>query len=483
MKKRILLTIPFILSSLLIGCGKPDKNDSSVADTSDYILTDTSERADSNGKLKRTYTFVNSEKEISFTYNVLKNFSMENFYYGTSLITNDSYGYDRYMVVDSEGNEIIKYDSYDYMKRLETLPYFIVTTDKESGELVGLISETGSAVVPEKYKDISLYPSDDKIIYLCDKGEDVYDIRSENGDVITEDITITNISDCGYVESPFSSGGYGILCINTGTGYRYISEKNGSTVIEHADYYDENIFDYYITSASQGDVQLGFFNNDGTKFYPISDDYSGCRIFATSDYRYIYDSSDIIVATYSSGGSLVGTSDNGEILRPMLYGNNRTFFIETESAYILKDSDDDQVEKFSKDTCTLEGSSNYGFVITKDGAGTVYSLKGKKLYTDLTVTDKLYIDDNTYLANIYGHLVPLDINETISYQSEKGFCLTENQSEGKIYIKDSSNTLSEYNTTDFISLLHTDNDSIFLVKTTNGLFNINGNAIKSATEE
>ena len=44
-------------------------------------------------------------------------------------------------------------------------------------------------------------------------------------------------------------------------------------------------------------------------------------------------------------------------------------------------------------------------------------------------------------------------------------------------------TLSEYNTTDFISLLHTDNDSIFLVKTTNGLFNINGNAIKSATEE
>lgn len=61
--------------------------------------------------------------------------------------------------------------------------------------------------------------------------------------------------------------------------------------------------------------------------------------------------------------------------------------------------------------------------------------------------------------------------------------MTENQSEGKIYIKDSSNTLSEYNTTDFISLLHTDNDSIFLVKTTNGLFNINGNAIKSATEE
>ena len=30
MKKRILLTIPFILSALLIGCGKPDKNDSSV---------------------------------------------------------------------------------------------------------------------------------------------------------------------------------------------------------------------------------------------------------------------------------------------------------------------------------------------------------------------------------------------------------------------------------------------------------------------
>ena len=138
MKKRILLTIPFILSALLIGCGKPDKNNTSVTDTSDYILTDTSERADSNGKLKRTYTFVNSEKEISFTYNVLKNFSMENFYYGTSLITNDSYGYDRYMVVDSEGNEIIKYDSYDYMKRLDTLPYFIVTTDKESGELVGL---------------------------------------------------------------------------------------------------------------------------------------------------------------------------------------------------------------------------------------------------------------------------------------------------------------------------------------------------------
>lgn len=130
---------------------------------------------------------------------------MENFYYGTSLITNDSYGYDRYMVVDSEGNEIIKYDSYDYMKRLETLPYFIVTTDKEAGELVGLISETGSAVVPEKYKDISLYPSDDKIIYLCDKGENIYDIRSENGDIITEDITITNIPDCGYVESPFQA--------------------------------------------------------------------------------------------------------------------------------------------------------------------------------------------------------------------------------------------------------------------------------------
>lgn len=48
---------------MLIGCGKPDKNDTSVTDTSDYILTDTSERADSNGKLKRTYTFVNSEKK------------------------------------------------------------------------------------------------------------------------------------------------------------------------------------------------------------------------------------------------------------------------------------------------------------------------------------------------------------------------------------------------------------------------------------
>lgn len=89
---------------------------------------------------------------------------------------------------------------------------------------------------------------------------------------------------------------------------------------------------------------------------------TAAAVFATSDYRYIYDSSDIIVATYSSGGSLVGTSDNGEILHPMLYGNNRTFFIETESAYILKDSDDDQVEKFSKDTCTLEGSSNYGLL-------------------------------------------------------------------------------------------------------------------------
>ena len=52
-----------------------------------------------------------------------------------------------------------------------------------------------------------------------------------------------------------------------------------------------------------------------------------------------------------------------------------------------------------------------------------------------------------------------------------------------MYIKDSSNTLSEFTITDFISLMHTDNDSIFLVKTTNGLFNINGNAIRSATEE
>lgn len=64
---------------MLIGCGKPDKNDTSVTDTSDYILTDTSERADSNGKLKRTYTFVNSEKEISFTYNVLKIFPWRTF--------------------------------------------------------------------------------------------------------------------------------------------------------------------------------------------------------------------------------------------------------------------------------------------------------------------------------------------------------------------------------------------------------------------
>ena len=57
MKKRILLTIPFILSAMLIGCGKPDKNDTSVTDTSDYILTDTSERADSNGKLKENVYF------------------------------------------------------------------------------------------------------------------------------------------------------------------------------------------------------------------------------------------------------------------------------------------------------------------------------------------------------------------------------------------------------------------------------------------
>lgn len=483
MKKKVLLAIPFVLSALLIGCGKSGKNDTSVTDTSDYILTDTTEKTGSDGKLKRTYTFVNSEKEISFTYNVLNNFSMENFYYGTSLITNDSYGYDRYMVVDTSGNEIIKYDSYDYMERLEHLPYFIVTTDKEAGELVGLISETGSSVVPEKYNDISLYPADDKIMYLCDKGENIYDIRSENGDIIAEDVTIGNTTDCGYVESPFSSGNYGILCISSGTGYSYISEKDGSTVIEHADYYDENIFDYYKTSASEGDVQLGFFNNNGTKFYPVSEDYSNCRIFATSDYRYVYDSSDIIVATYSSGGSLVGSSDKGEILHPMLYGKNHTFIIETESAYILKDSDDNQVEKFSKDSCTLTSSSDYGFVIVKDDVGTVYSLSGKKLYSDLTVTDRLYIDENTYLADIYGYLVPLDINELVTYQSEKGFCITENQSEGKLYIKDSSKTLSEYNSADFLNLIHTEDDSIFLIETTNGLFNINGNAIKSAVEE
>ena len=105
MRKKILaLALTLFTVASLFGCGKSDDSEYKKQNSdhhSDFFCYKTTDSAkDENGNISRTFYFINEESEFSLTYKILKNFTISDFYCGSALITNDSYGYNRYMVVD-----------------------------------------------------------------------------------------------------------------------------------------------------------------------------------------------------------------------------------------------------------------------------------------------------------------------------------------------------------------------------------------------
>ena len=278
MRKKILaLALTLFTVASLFGCGKSDDSEYKKQNSdhhSDFFCYKTTDSAkDENGNISRTFYFINEESEFSLTYKILKNFTISDFYCGSALITNDSYGYNRYMVVDSKGYELIPYDTYTYLERLGTTKYYSFSTSNKSILKYGVITSDNNPIIDERYTSVALLPTDEKIIFICGKENGMYDIRHESGKILAEDIPISDVSKCRYYVSLFSSDNTGVIIVQCEDKQMIISEDSGKILVDYAKDVNESVIDYFKSFPQAGEVHLYMLSDDGTKFYQIADDY------------------------------------------------------------------------------------------------------------------------------------------------------------------------------------------------------------------
>lgn len=474
MRKKILaLSLTLLTAFSLFGCGKSDnfkiKHEKSNNHSDFFCYKTADSTPDENGNVSRTFYFINEKDNFELTYKILKNFTISDFYCGSALITNDSYGYNRYMVVDEKGYELIPYDTYSYMERIGNTKYFIYSTEKDDNKY-GIVDENNNSIIDCRYSSIKKLNTDKAIIYLCNKENDVYDICSESGSVIKEDITIFDTDACQYYVSMFSPDKTGIIVIQDDGKQTLISEKNGNTILEYAENVSDSILNYYKTSPLSGEIHLCMIADDGTKLYNLSDDYLDCNVFAIKGFRYVYNSDGIIVAKYSGGGRLTEKSKDENIIHPIVTNKTKSLIIEHSDRYSVKNSTDKEVAKFKKDTYELVECTDYGFVMKKDDSFAIYDAEGKLLYDNVIIDGDYKIDETTYIYSVGGHIIKkLDGELPVYENANLGIVAMQNISLGKFYLKDETGVLSEYDADKWIAV--DDSHGYPIIQTTEGYFN------------
>lgn len=479
-KKFLALALTLLTAVSLLGCSKSDdfeykkEKSDNYSDFFCYKTTDSAK--DENGNISRTFYFINEESEFNLTYKILKNFTISDFYNGSALITNDSYGYNRYMVVDSKGYELIPYDTYSYLERLGTTKYYSFSTSTKSTLKYGVINSDNKQIIDERYTSVELLPTDEKIIFICGKESGLYDIRRESGDLIAEDIPISDVNGCRYFVSLFSSDNTGVIIAQCEDKQMIISEDSGKVLIDYAKDVDESVIDYFKSFSQAGEIHLYMLSDDGTKFYQISDDYIDCHIFAIKGLRYVYDSNNVIVAKYSGGGSITEKPDNNSIIHPIVTASTRSLIIESDDNYSLKNYNNKEVAKFNKDTYELIECTDFGFVMKTDDYYILYDADGKKLYENIAFDGFYKKDEETRLFPVGENIIEAAPDDMVTYQNEElGICILDNLQTKKLCVRDKTGLLAEFEADKWISV--DDSHGYILIKTKDGVFDKSGNLL------
>lgn len=479
MRKKILtLGLTLLTSFSLIGCGKSDDSDNKKYsyDTSNFFCYKTSDsKKDENGNISRTFYFTNEDTQFDLTYKILNNFEISDFYYGTALITNDSYGYNRYMLVDSKGNEIIPYDTYSYIERLGKTKYFSFSSSDKSTRKYGIINSDNKQIMDERYISIHLLPTDEKVIFLCNKEDNIYDIRHENGSILIENVTISDVDECRYYISQFSDNKTGLIVIQSNDRQIIISEDNGNILCDNAQNVNESILDSFMPPSNSGESHLYMVSDDATNFYPISDEFMYCNIFAIKDLRYIYDSDGVILAKYSDSGSLTEKPTDGNIIHTIETPKTRSVIIESEDKYSVKNYTNREVAKYNKSEYELVECTSFGYIMKKDEQYIFCSADGKTLYENLTFEGSYKKDENTALYYFGDTIIEMPFNDTVSYTSETcGVCLTCNFADNRysLSLRDDKGILFGFDQDIFISI--DDSNGYILINTKQGTYTKNG---------
>ena len=481
MRKKILaLALTLFTVASLFGCGKSDDSEYKKQNSdhhSDFFCYKTTDSAkDENGNISRTFYFINEESEFSLTYKILKNFTISDFYCGSALITNDSYGYNRYMVVDSKGYELIPYDTYTYLERLGTTKYYSFSTSNKSTLKYGVITSDNNQIIDERYTSVALLPTDEKIIFICGKENGMYDIRHESGKILAEDIPISDVSKCRYYVSLFSSDNTGVIIVQCEDKQMIISEDSGKILVDYAKDVNESVIDYFKSFPQAGEVHLYMLSDDGTKFYQIADDYIDCHIFAIKGLRYIYDSNNVIVAKYSGGGSITEKPDNNNIIHPIVTDSTRSVIIESDEKYSLKNYNNKEVAKFDKETYELIECTDFGFVMKTDEYYILYDADGKKLYDNVMFEGYYKKDEETRLFPVGEIIIESALDNAVFYQNiELGICILDNLQTNKLFVTDKTGLLAEFDEGKLISI--DDSHGYILIKTNDGVFDKYGNLL------
>lgn len=485
MKKKIIaLLLSVALVVALCACGKskktaprPPKNN----DSETYYCYKTSDSPkNEKGILKRTFYFANENSSAELTYNVISNFTMDDFYQNVSLITNDSYGYDRYMLVDIKGKELIPYDTYTSMARIGKTKYFEVNGDKKQ-ELVRVINPDNKVIIDEKYTSVVEFPTEEKLFFLCKNPDGTYDVLKETGISVIENVPIDDIQKCSYKVSKFSADFTGVLILQCTDKVMVVSEKTGDVLIDNVRLINDNILYYYQKIDVGQESELLFLNNDATKLLSVNGEYTGCTIFPLEDEKYIINGDGLLVAACNNSGKITTNYTQEEKLIPIELATTNYAFIESKDKYVLKSPSGKDVGKYTKDKFTLVSYGEYGFCMEVADAGlNYYNFKGEVLFEnipkDSTDEEGKPIENATTISPVGKLLFQLTADESVVFSKpEDNICIISNTALNKFFVKDATGTLSEFEKDKVLSFNY--DHGYLLVNTVDGVCNKKGEII------
>jgi hypothetical protein len=410
MKKKLLTFLMIIASAFtLTACSDSEEADNKkVSDTNhaDYACYRHEDTVDANGHTNRTYYYINQHDSFDLTFRVNRNHASGDFICGTTIISNDALNYMRYSLIDTKGTTIVDYDKYAYFNRIGSTPYFKFTSTKQGeGEVFyGIFDETGETLIEEKYKEISLFPTDQYIFFLCEYPDGTYDILKEDGNAIIEKIAIAN-PDGSVYHNRFNNSGKGLFVLNNDTVSVLVSESTGEILATEDNNFLNTLPDYYISNQESGNFELYLISDNNDKVTSMGADFGISHCYAIKDYRYLYDDSGLVTAITDDEGNIKEQPEN-LLFTPLQIGNTYSMLLEYADKYVMRDSSNKELDKFDKASYTLLSIEEYGVGFQKGDANFVYNFKG-----DVVLQEVDY--DGTYKLKNGRHIIHIPETDKI----------------------------------------------------------------------
>lgn len=402
MKKKFLsLAMVLISAFALTACS--DKETTTNTDTSntnhaDYACYKHEDSVDAEGHTNRTYYYINQNDSFELTFRVNHNHTSDDFICGTAIIANDALNYMRYSLIDTEGKTIVDYDKYAYFERLGTSSYFKFTSVKEGDILYGIFDEKGETITEEKYSDITCFPTDEKLFFLCQTAENTYDICKEDGTALISNVTITDVDNSTYYNR-FDNEGKGLFALINDIETTLVSESTGEIIASDNTDYMVNLPDYYVSNKETGNLELFILSDNYDKALSLGSDYGSYHCYAIKDYRYIYDDTGLVVAIFDDEGNLKEQPGN-VIITKLQIADTYSLLLEYEDRYSIKDSSNKELEKFDKSSYTLLSIEEYGVGFQKGDDTYVYNYDGDVILQEMEYDGSYHLLNNKHIIPI-----------------------------------------------------------------------------------